>query len=160
LSTTGTQPDARAAGAASPRKRQKKSTMHPNFALHRLVDCVRPDLDEIQLARDRFGVMKRRLALAFPRARFVPIGSHGRGTAIAVHSHVDFLTVLPTEWARWGGRRVAPLTINDRITDSVGYLQAHSVVGRVAAFEFPPITSLLLRLGVSKLDVPPPSGLG
>ena len=97
--------------------------MHPNFALHRLVDCVRPDLDEIQLARDRFAGMKRKLAQAFPRARFVPIGSHSRGTAIAVHSHVDFLAVLPTEWARWGGRRVAPLTIIDRINDNVGYLQ-------------------------------------
>jgi hypothetical protein len=97
--------------------------MHPNFALHRLVDCVRPDLDEIQLARDRFAGMKRKLAQAFPRARFVPIGSHSRGTAIAVHSHVDFLAVLPTEWARWGGRPVAPLTIIDRINDNVGYLQ-------------------------------------
>jgi hypothetical protein len=97
--------------------------MHPNFALHRLVDCVRPDMDEIQLARDRFAGMRRKLAQAFPRARFVPIGSHSRGTAIAVHSHVDFLAVLQTEWARWGGRRVAPMTIIDRITDNVGYLQ-------------------------------------
>ena len=97
--------------------------MHPNFALHRLVDCVRPDLDEIQLARDRFSAMKSKLAQAFPRARFVPIGSHSRGTAIAVHSHVDFLAVLPSKWARWGDRRVAPLTIIDRITDNVGYLQ-------------------------------------
>ena len=97
--------------------------MHPNFALHRLVDRVRPDLDEIQLARDRFAGMKKRLAQGFPGARFVPIGSHSRGTAIAVHSHVDFLAVLPAEWARWGGRRVTPLTIIDRITDHVGYLQ-------------------------------------
>ena len=101
---------------------QKKS-MHPNFALHRLVDCVRPDLDEIQLARDRFAAIRKKLAQAFPRARFVPIGSHIRGTAIAVHSHVDFLAVLPSQWARWGGRRIAPLTIIDRITDNVGYLQ-------------------------------------
>ena len=27
------------------------------------------------------------------------------------------------EWARWGDRRVAPLTIIDRITDHVGYQQ-------------------------------------
>jgi hypothetical protein len=94
--------------------------MHPNFALHRLVDRVRPDLDEIQLARDRFSAMKSKLAQAFPLARFVPIGSHSRGTAIAEHSHVDFLAALPSECARWG---VAPLTIIDRVSDNVGYRQ-------------------------------------
>ncbi len=61
--------------------------MHPNFALRRLVDCVRPHEGEIQAVR------------------------------VAVHSHFDFLVVLPAEWATWGARRVSPLTIIHRITE-------------------------------------------
>jgi hypothetical protein len=38
-----------------------------------------------------------------------------RGTAIAVHSNVDALLVLPREWATWGARRVAPQMIIQRI---------------------------------------------
>jgi len=49
----------------------------------------------------------------------VPIGSHSRGTAIAVHSSVDFLAVLPPEWATWGARRVSPLTIMRRMTENL-----------------------------------------
>jgi hypothetical protein len=76
--------------------------MHPNFALRRLVDCVRAHEGEIQTVRDRFGAVQRGLARAFPRTCMVPMGSHSRGTAIAVHSHVDFLAVLPSEWAHVG----------------------------------------------------------
>ena len=61
----------------------------------------------------------RALSRAFPGSRFVPIGSHSRSTAIAVHSHVDFLAVLPSAWARWGGRRVPPTTIIDRMTENM-----------------------------------------
>lgn len=57
------------------------------------------------------------LARAFPRSRIVPIGSHSRGTAIAVHSHIDFLAVLPSEWAIWGARRMSPLKIIHRMTE-------------------------------------------
>ena len=91
--------------------------MHSNFALRRLVDCVRPHEGEIQAVRDQFGAVQRGLAGALPRSRIVPIGSHSRGTAIAVHSHFDFLVVLPAEWATWGARRVSPLTIIHRITE-------------------------------------------
>jgi hypothetical protein len=93
--------------------------MHPNFALRRLVDCVRPHEGEIQAVRDRFGAVQIGLARAFPRTRIVPIGSHSRGTAIAVRSHVDFLAVLPSEWATWGARRVSPLTIIHRMTEKL-----------------------------------------
>ena len=83
--------------------------MHPNFALHQLVDHVRPDEEEIHLVRDRLGIVHRALARAFPGLRFVPIGSHSRGTAIAVHSHVDFLAVLPAN-----GRRGAAVAYRPR----------------------------------------------
>jgi hypothetical protein len=91
--------------------------MHPNFALRRLVDCVRPHDGEIQAVRDRFGEVQIGLARAFPRSCIVPIGSHSRGTAIAVHSHIDFLAVLPAEWAIWGARRISPLKIIHRMTE-------------------------------------------
>lgn len=98
--------------------------MHPNLALRQLVDRVRPNMDEIQAMRDRFGTVQRHLARVFPRSRFVAVGSHSRGTAIAVHSHVDFLAVLPSEWATWGGRRVSPMTIIDRMTENLMHLRA------------------------------------
>ncbi len=101
--------------------------MHPNFALRQLVDRVRPKMDEIQAVCDRFGAVQSHLAIAFPRSRFVPVGSHSRGTAIAGHSHVDFLAVLPPEWATWGGRRVSPLTIIDRMTENLMHLQLADV---------------------------------
>ena len=94
--------------------------MHPNFALRRLVDCVRPHDGDIQAVRDRFGEVQIGLARAFPRSRIVPIGSHSRGTAIAVHSHIDFLAVLPSEWAIWGARRISLLKIIHRMTEHLG----------------------------------------
>ena len=94
---------------------------HPNFSLRQLVDHVRPNEEEIHLVRDRFGIVHSALARAYPGLRFLPIGSHSRGTAIAVHSHVDFLAVLPSEWATWGGRRVSPLTMIDRLTENLSY---------------------------------------
>ena len=72
--------------------------------------------------RDRFGAVHRAVSRAFPGSRFVPIGSHSRSTAIAVHSHVDFLAVLPSAWASWGARRVSPATIIDRMTDNMRHL--------------------------------------
>ena len=85
--------------------------MHPNFALRRLAGSVQPEEGEVQAVRDRFGTVWMSLARAFPRSRFLPIGSHSRGTAIAVHSHLDFLVLLPPDGARWGAHRVSPLTI-------------------------------------------------
>jgi len=104
--------------------------MHPNFALRQLVDRVRPNVDEIQAIRDRFGTVQSHLAIVFPRSRFVPVGSHSRGTAIAVHSQVDFLAVLPSEWASWGGRRVSPVSIIDRMTENLLHLQLAPEVRR------------------------------
>lgn len=97
--------------------------VHPNFSLRQLVDHVRPNKEEIHLLRDRFGIVQSTLAGAYPGIRFLPIGSHSRGTAIAVHSHVDFLAVLPPAWATWGGRRVSPLPMIDRLTENLSYSQ-------------------------------------
>jgi hypothetical protein len=93
--------------------------MHPNFALRRLVDNVQPNEGELRAVRDRFGTVQTGLIRTFPRLRLVPIGSHSRGTAIAVHSHVDFLALLPSNWATWGAQRVAPLAIVHRMIESM-----------------------------------------
>jgi hypothetical protein len=97
--------------------------MHPNFALRRLVDSVQPEAGEVQAIRDGFGAVRTALATAFPRSRFVPIGSHCRGTAIAVHSHVDFLARLPSDWVTWGAHRVSPVTIIHRMIESMTQLR-------------------------------------
>jgi hypothetical protein len=97
--------------------------MHPNFALHRLADSVQPNEGAVRSVHDRFGAVRMNLATAFPRSRFVPIGSHSRGTAIAVHSHVDFLALLSSDWARWGAHRLSPLTIIHRMIESMTQLR-------------------------------------
>ena len=85
--------------------------MHPNLALHSLVESLRPDKDETQEIRGSLDSLQRGLVKAFPHSRLVPIGSHRRGTAIAVHSAIDILAVFQPEWSTWGGRHVHPSTI-------------------------------------------------
>ena len=63
------------------------------------------------------------LARAFPRSRFLPIGSHSRGTAIAVHSHLDFLVLLPSDWGTCDANRASPLTIIQRMIESMTQLR-------------------------------------
>ena len=94
--------------------------MNPNFALRRLADRVQPDEAEMLWVRDHFATLERRVVKAFPRSRLVPIGSYRRGTAIAVHSNVDTLAVLPQEWATWGARRVSPQMIIQRLVQDLG----------------------------------------
>jgi hypothetical protein len=104
--------------------------MHPNFALRRLAESVQPDEGEVQAVRDRFGAVLMSLASAFPRSRFLPIGSHSRGTAIAVNSHLDFLVLLPSDWARRGTYWVSPLTIIHRMIESMRQLRLAPEVRR------------------------------
>jgi len=73
--------------------------MNPNLALSRLADRVQPDEAGMLWVRDHLAALEVRVIKAFPRSRLVPIGSYSRGTAIAVHSNVDTLAVLPREWA-------------------------------------------------------------
>ena len=96
--------------------------MHPDFALRRLADRVRPHEDELPTVGTHLTAIERRLKQAFPRSRIVQIGSHSRGTAIAVHSHIDVLAVLPRAWATWGGRRVPPEMILRRIAEDLSDL--------------------------------------
>jgi len=81
--------------------------MNSNLALSRLADRVQPDEAGMLWVRDHLAALEIRVIKAFPRSRLVPIGSYSRGTAIAVHSNVDTLAVLPREWATWGARRAA-----------------------------------------------------
>ncbi len=76
--------------------------MRPNFALRRLTDRVRSDDLEFMVVRKQFVSVKRNLTTAFPGSRIVRIGSYSRGTAIAFHTNVDILAVLPHEWTAWG----------------------------------------------------------
>jgi hypothetical protein len=94
--------------------------MDPNFALRRLADRVRPGEVETLSVRDHLTSLGRRVVKAFPRARLIPIGSFSRGTAIAVHSNVDVIAVLPRQWATWGTRRVAPKMIIERLAQELG----------------------------------------
>jgi Second Messenger Oligonucleotide or Dinucleotide Synthetase domain len=104
--------------------------MHPDFALRRLADRVRPREDELPAVRAHLIAIERRLAQAFPRSRIVQIGSHSRGTAIAVHSPIDMLAVLPRAWATWGGRRVPPEMIIRRIAEDLSDLVLTSTIRR------------------------------
>jgi hypothetical protein len=93
--------------------------------------------------RDHLEVLRRRASEAFPGARLIPIGSYSRGTAIAVHSNVDALMVLPQAWATWGARRVAPQMILQRIAqDLVGERGTASVRqdGRTVVLSFTAVT--------------------
>jgi len=103
--------------------------MHPDFALRRLASRVRPHEDEMSAVRAHLAAVERRLAQAFPRSRIVQMGSHSRGTAIAVHSHLDILAVLPRAWATWGGRRVPPEMIVRRIAEDLSDLALTPTIG-------------------------------
>lgn len=91
--------------------------MHPNLTLRNLVECMRPDKAETQEIRGRLDLLQRGLVKAFPHTRFVPIGSHRRGTAISVHSPIDILAVLQPKWANWGGRHMHPSTITHLLSE-------------------------------------------
>jgi hypothetical protein len=113
--------------------------MNPNFALRRLADRVQPDEAGRLLARDQLAALEKRVIQAFPNSSLIPIGSYNRGTAIAVHSNVDVLLVLPQEWATWGARRVAPPMIVQRMAQDLG--DQHCTVtirrdGRAVALSF------------------------
>ena len=84
----------------------------------------------MEAARAHVSAIERRLAQAFPRSRIVPIGSHSRGTAIAVHSPNDILAVLPRSWATWGGRRVPPQMILRRIAEDLSDLALTAIIRR------------------------------
>ncbi|HEX9382657.1 MAG TPA: nucleotidyltransferase [Gemmatimonadaceae bacterium] len=104
--------------------------MHPNFALRRLALGMRPHDDEMPAVRAHLAAIERRLAQAFPRSRIVPIGSHSRGTAMAVHSPIDILAVLPRPWATWGGRRVPPEMLLRRIAEDLSDLALTPTIRR------------------------------
>ncbi len=113
--------------------------MNPNLALRRLADRVQPDEAGKQWVRNRLTDLEGRAVQAFPRSRLVPIGSYTRGTAIAVHSNVDALLVLPREWATWGTRRVAPHMIVQRMAQDLGDQYCTATIrrdGRAVALSF------------------------
>jgi len=124
--------------------------MNPNAALSRLADRVQPDAAEMLWARDRLAALERRMAKAFPRCRLVPIGSYSRGTAIAVHSNVDILAVLPREWATWGGRRVAPGMIIQRMAQDLSDQHCTATIRRDGR-----AVELSFRGAIHTLDVLP-----
>jgi hypothetical protein len=94
--------------------------MDPKSALRRLADRIAPGDAGVLWARDHLGALRRRASEAFPGVRLIQIGSYSRGTAIAVHSNVDALVVLPQAWATWGARRVAPQMIMQRMAQDLG----------------------------------------
>jgi hypothetical protein len=88
---------------------------------------------------DHVAALERDVIKAFPRSKLVPVGSYSRGTAIAVHSNVDTLAVLPREWATWGARRVAPQMIIQRMAKDLGDQHCTAGIrrdGRAVALSF------------------------
>jgi len=90
--------------------------MHPNFALRQLTDRVRPDDRELTMVREQVASVLTNLATVVPRSRIVGVGSYSRRTAIAFHTNVDILAVLPREW---GTRPVSPLSIVQRMAENL-----------------------------------------
>src|ERR1700730_3673212 len=113
--------------------------MNCNLALSRLADRVQPDEAGMLWVRDHLAALEIRVITAFPRSRLVPIGSYSRGTAIAVHSNVDTLAVLPREWATWGARRVAPQMVIQRMVQELSDQRCTAGIrrdGRAVALSF------------------------
>lgn len=103
---------------------------HPNYALRQLAERIRPGEPELQTAAAQIAVVQDRLAAAFPRSRVVRFGSFSRGTAVAVHTAVDVLAVLPSEWATWGSRPVSPLSIIQLMAEDLGDAQVTTRIRR------------------------------
>lgn len=82
--------------------------MHPNDALRLLATTVTPTSAETSAARIHFRTIAVRLQQSFGASRFIPIGSHARGTAVKIHSDIDMLAVLPRKSARWGDHLISP----------------------------------------------------
>lgn len=113
--------------------------MNPNLALRRLADRVRPHDVELQAIQPHLIIIERQLARAFPRSRIVQIGSHSRGTAIAVHSPIDILAALPRSWATWGGRPIPPDLIIQRLAEVLSHLASTPSIrsdGRMVLLDF------------------------
>lgn len=84
--------------------------MHSADTLRGLAAIVAPTSAEVGAAKRHFDTIKARLEQSFEAKRFIPIGSHARGSAIQYHSDIDMLAVLPRKVAQWGDRRIAPKT--------------------------------------------------
>jgi transposase len=104
--------------------------MSPNFALRRLADRVQPGETGMHWVHDQLAALERRVNKVFPRSSLVPIGSYSRGTAIAVHSNVDTLVVLPREWQTWGACRVTPQMIMQRMAQNLGDQHCNASIRR------------------------------
>jgi hypothetical protein len=93
--------------------------VQPNETLRNLAASVTPTTVETAVATKHFGSIKVRLQQSFEAKRFIPIGSHARGTAIQFYSDIDFLAVLPRSIAKWGNRRVAPKTFLKNVAEDL-----------------------------------------
>ena len=89
--------------------------MQPSFALRRFAESLQPRETELASARRHISTISTRLKASFALSRIAQIGSHSRGTAIATHSDLDLLAVLPRAEARWGSALVSPSTYIQRV---------------------------------------------
>jgi len=93
--------------------------VHPNDLLRTLAAVVAPTSAEVGAAKRHFETIKTRLDQSFEAKRFIPIGSHARGTAIQYHSDIDMLAVLPRKVALRGDRRIAPKTFLKNVAEDL-----------------------------------------
>lgn len=102
--------------------------MHSNDTLRSYAAAIAPTGTEAVAAKNHFQTISTRLVQSFGASRFIPIGSHARGTAIRMHSDIDMLAVLPRKSARWGEHLVTPRTFLGKVaSDLNGRYTATSV---------------------------------
>lgn len=93
--------------------------MHPNDTLRSFAAAIAPTVIETVAAKNHFQTISTRLEQSFGASRFVPIGSHARGTAIRIHSDIDMLAVLPRKSARWGEHLIAPRSFLTKVASDL-----------------------------------------
>src|SRR5437667_3401158 len=84
-----------------------------------LIARIEPLQTEVAAAYSHADSIKALLAASFTVKKFIPMGSHARGTAIRWHSDVDFFAVVSREEIKWGDAYVSSSTILDRLRDDL-----------------------------------------
>ena len=95
------------------------SNKHPRANFVRIVRKVQPTESELKKARSHISSCRKRLVKSFNVKKFQRIGSHTRGTAIKLHSDLDFLVVLAKNEAKWGRNIVNSNTFLKRVSQDL-----------------------------------------
>ncbi len=92
---------------------------NPRLNFARLLRKIQPTESELKKARSLISSCRKRLVRSFDVKKFQRIGSHARGTAIKLHSDLDFLTILAKNEAKWGGNIVNSNTFLKKVSQDL-----------------------------------------